>query len=466
MSTISSLSSAGIQSQLAQDQARLNAPITVLTNQQTADKADISAWGAIKGKVSSLSSALAGIDDLASLNSRSATSTSSGVATATVANSAAVGTYNITDVVLAKPQIIYSGILTSSANVGASAGSLTFVQNGKTESVHVGTGSLTASGVAKAINAAGGGVEASVVKTQGGGRLVLQSSATGSSQAFKVSGTGGLARFSYSPSASIPTPPALPSGSFTNTSLAQNAALDINGVPVTHNTNSLSSAVTGLTFNLAASSPTGTTIKVSNSTAGITAAFSSVVSSLNSAIAGITSEIKYQPAVKSASASGSTAAKVGPLIGNFTATSLQSQLLTAVSGAYASGVSANSIGLTISSAGAVTFSGSTFNTAYAKNPAAVDKLVANIYATLKGITNGALGSANSTTGGALGAQTSALNADIASVTSEVARITKDNNQALQILVAEYARAESTAQNASITEDYLGLITNPSSSGSG
>jgi flagellar hook-associated protein 2 len=461
-STISSLSSAAIQSQLAQDETRLNAPITPLNNQETTDKADISAWGAIKGKVSSLSSALAGINDLSSLNSRSATSTSSGVATATVANSAAVGTYNITAVTLAKAQIIYSGILASSSNVGASAGSLTFVQNGKTESVHVGTGSLSASGVAKAINAAGGGVEASVVKTQGGGRLVLQSSATGSSQSFKVTGTGGLARFSYSPSA----PASAPGGSFTHTSLASNAAVDINGVPVSHSTNTIGSAVTGLTFNLTSSSTTGATIKVSNSPAGLTAAFSSVASSLNSAIAGITSEIKYQPAVKSASASGSTAAKVGPLIGNFTATNLQSQLLSAVSGAFASGISANSIGLTVSSAGVVAFAGSTFDTAYAKNPTAVGKLVSNIYTTLKDITSGALGSANSSTGGTLGAQTTALNADIASVTSQVATITKNNNQALQILVAEYATAESTAQNASITEDYLSLITNASSSGSG
>ena len=467
-STISSLSSADIQSQLATDQSRLNAPITALTNQQTTEKADISAWGAIKGKVSSLSSALAGIDDLSSLNSRAATSTSRAVATVTAANTAAVGTYNITAVTLAKPQIIYSGVLATATNVGASAGSLTFTQNGKPETVHVGAGSLTPSGVAKAINAADGGVEASVVNTQGGARLVLQSSATGSSQAFKVSGTGGLARFTYLPSAPVSTPsnPVTPSGSFTRTSLAQNSALDINGVPVSHSTNTVSSAVTGLTINLAASSVTGTTIKVSNSPGGLSAAFSSVITSLSSAISGITSEIKYQPAVKSASASGSTAAKVGPLIGNFTATNLQSQLLSAVSGAYASGISANSIGLTVSSAGAISFSGSTFDTAYASNPTAVDKLVTDIYTTLKGITSGALGSAHSTTGGTLGAQTTALNADIAGITSQVASITKANNQALQLLVSEYATAEATAQNASITEDYLGLITNASSSGSG
>jgi flagellar hook-associated protein 2 len=455
--TISSLSSADIQSHLTTDESRMDAPITALNNQATTDKADISAWGAIKGKVSSLSSALSGLSDLSTLNSRAATSTSSAIATASVANSAAVGTYDITDVTLAKAQIIYSGVIASGTKVGASAGSLTFVQNGKTKSVHVGSGSLTATGVAKAINLADDGVEASVVNTQGGARLVLQSSATGSSQAFHVSGTGGVARFSYSPSAS--------GGSFTHTSLAKNASLDINGVPVSHSTNTVSSAVTGLTITLAASSLTGTTIKVSNSPGGLSTAFSTVASTLNAAIAGINTEIKYTPATKSASASGSTAAEAGPLIGNFTATNLESQLLQAVSGAEASGISANSIGLTVSSAGIVSFTGSTFETAYASNPNAVEKLVSSIYTTLNDITTGALGGADSSTGGTIGAQTTALNADVTSITSQVATITKDNNQALQILVTEYATAEATAQNAAISEDYLSLITNASSSGS-
>jgi flagellar hook-associated protein 2 len=457
-STISSLSSADIQSQLSTDETRLNAPIAALDTQETTDKADITAFGAIKGKVSSLSSAPAGISDLSTLSSRAATSTSSSVATATVSNSAAVGTYNLTDVTLAAAQIIFSGVLANGASVGASAGSLAFTQNGKTETVHVGSGSLTAAGVAKAINAADGGVEASVVNTQGGARLVLQSSATGSSRAFTVTGTGGLSRFSYSPSAS--------GGSFTRTSKARDAALDINGVPVSHSTNTVGSAVPGLTITLAASSTTGTSIRVSNSPEGLTTAFSSVASTLNAAIAGITTEIKFTPATKSADGSGSTAATAGPLIGNFTATNLETQLLTAVSGAQASGISANSIGLTVSSAGTVSFSSTTFESAFASNPTAVQKLVSDIFKTLKEVTAGALGSADSSIGGTIGAQTAALNSDVTSITTQVAQITKNNNEALQILVSEYSTAEAAAQSAQITETFLSLITNTSSSSSG
>ena len=139
--------------------------------------------------------------------------------------------------------------------------------------------------------------------------------------------------------------------------------------------------------------------------------------------------------------------------------------MQAVSGAEASGLSANSIGLTVSSAGAISFTSSKFESAYASNPTAVQKLVSNIYTTLKDITSGALGSADSSTGGTIGAQTSALQSDVTSITAQVATITKDNNNALQILISEYSTAEATAQNAIISEDYLSLITNASSASS-
>jgi flagellar hook-associated protein 2 len=569
MTAISSLSSADIKSQLTTDSSRLNAPIKVLDNQATTDKADISAWGAIKGKVSSLSSALAGIGNLSTLSNRAATSTSSSIATATVTNSAAVGTYDLTNVTLAKAQIVYSGVLSSGAKVGASAGSLTFKFTSGSKTLKIGSASLTASGIAKAINAAGDGVEASVVKTEGGGRLVLQSSATGSSQAFSVTGAGGLSHFSYSPSteyftssatatattaqsvyfgvaanttalgtssgtlkfkfgsgsagksvqigsgsltaSAIATAINAKSGSlgveaslvttdgsdhlvlkstatgasqafsvsgtgglsnfsyspsaepFTSTSTAANATVDINGVPVSNSTNTVGSAVTGLTIDLAGAGDT--TIKVSNSPQGLTTAVSTVATSLNAAIAGITAEIKYTPATKSSGGSGSTAATAGPLIGNFTATSLESELLQAVSGAEASGFSAASIGLSVSSAGKISFTSSTFQSAYNSNPTGVEKLVSSIYTTLNAITTGALGSADNSSGGTIAAQTTALDADVTSITSQVALITTDNNDALQILISEYATAETTAENATISEDYLSLITNASSSSS-
>ncbi|OYV41270.1 MAG: hypothetical protein B7Z80_02210, partial [Rhodospirillales bacterium 20-64-7] len=77
------------------------------------------------------------------------------------------------------------------------------------------------------------------------------------------------------------------------------------------------------------------------------------------------------------------------MLGNFAASDLSNQLLTAVTGAAASGVTSNSVGLTVSSTGAVAFNSGTFATAYAANPTGVAALVTQIYKTLNTVTTSA-----------------------------------------------------------------------------
>ncbi|HTI00226.1 MAG TPA: flagellar filament capping protein FliD [Acidisoma sp.] len=452
--TVSSLSSAAVQSQIALYQSRLQAPITSLQTQITTDNAQISAWGSIKGNISSLSTALAKISDVASLATRTTSSTSSSTVTAAATNSAQVGTYSVTNVSLAKGQTIYSGIKSSGgASIGASAGSLTFVQNGKTETISVGSGSLTLNGVAGAINKAKDGVAASIVNTAGGARLVLQSSATGSSQAFSVAGTGALATFDYNPSSGA-------SGSWTAAQTARNATLKINGVPISNATNSLSSAVTGLSLTLASSG--SSTVQVSQSNAALTSALTSVTASLNAAISGIQTQTKYVAA--SGSGSTATTAQAGPLLGNFTATNISYNLVNAVAGAAASGVTSNSIGLTVNSSGQVSFDSTKFSSAYASNPTGVQALLSKIYDSLNNTTSLALGGDNGS--GNIGAQTTSLNSQVATINAQITQITKQNNSALSLLISQYTLAETQSTQAQITQAYLNIfLTSGSSTGS-
>ncbi len=460
MTSVSTLGSAQISSELSQVETRLAAPITNLNNQVTTDKADISAWGNISGAVSSLSQALAGISNVASINNRTVNSTNTAVATATAAIGAETGTFNLTNVTLAKTQEIYSAVLGSgSSKLSGNVGSLSFtLKNGQTEQVSVGSGSLTLNGVAAAINKVAGGVQASVVGTAGGARLVLASSSTGSGQAFSVAGTGALAQFSYASGSAGTTE--------TVAQHAADAALNLNGVPITSASNTLGSAVSGVSISLLSSG--ASTVSVSSASTGLSGAVSAVATSLNSAISTIAKEIAYTPA------SGSSAAKAGPLLGNFTATDLSGQLLSAVSGAAASGISANSIGLSVSSAGAVSFNSATFATAYAQNPNAVQKLVGQIYKTLDGISTAAIGGGSSTntsgttakSTGSIGAQTNSLQGVISSINTQVAQITKENNTQIQTLIEEFTAAENASTAASVTQSYLSIFTSDNSSGSG
>jgi flagellar hook-associated protein 2 len=466
MSTVSSLGSAQITSEITQVETRLQVPITSLDAQASADQADISAWGTISGAVSTLSKSLAGISDVSTINNRTVASTLTTVATATAAIGAQNGTYNLTGVTLAKSQETYSAIQASpTATLAGSAGSLTFtLASGKTESVAVGSGSLTLNGIAAAINKTPGGVQASVVGTSTGARLVLQSSSTGSSQAFSVAGTGALSVFSYSSA----TP-----GTEVTPQKATDAAFNINGVPVTSKTNSVSSAITGVALSLVGSG--ATTVTVSSAPTALSAAVSSVATSLNAALSAIAKEIAFVPASSASSTSSSTPTS-GPLLGNFTATNLSDQLLTSVSGAAASGMSANAIGLTVSSAGAVTFNSTTFAAAYAQNPTAVQNLVGQIYGTLSTISTAAIGGSGSSitnssgtstkSTGSIGAQTASLQGMITSINSQVSQMTKENDAQLEILVQEYTAAEDASTQASITQSYLDVFTGSSSSSSG
>jgi len=460
MTTVASLTSSAVSTELQTVETALQKPITVLDNQVTTDKAEISAWGTISGAVSTLQTSLAGISNLATVNNLAATSTNTSTATATAALGAAAGTYNIDVTSLATAQEVYTGTTGSAgATLSGGAGSLTItLKGGTSEKVSVGSGSLTLNGVAAAINKAAGGVKASVVSTTTGATLVLQGSKTGSSQAFSVSGTGALSTFDYSSTTGTPT------------EAAKNAVASINGVPITSTTNTLSSAISGVTVTLAGEGDS--TISVSSSPSTLTSALSSVISSLSKAISTIHTETKYVASSASTSSSSSSA-KTGPLIGNFTATNLGNQLLQAISGAAASGIAAASLGVTVNSSGKVTFSSATFSSEFAKNPKAVSALVSDIYTSLDGITTSAIGassSTNSTTGlttkattGFITDQTTSIQAEITSINSNIATLTKQDDSTLSNLATQYSNAEANSSDAQITEEYLTLLNGSGSS---
>ena len=431
MTSVSSLSSSAITSQIATYESKLQAPITQLQSQVTADKAQISAWGKISGAVSTLSQSLSNIKDISSINNKSTNTTDKSVATVTASNSAASGTYNLTNVTLAKPQEIYSSLLGSgNSTLSGGNGSLVFtLKSGKSETVSIGSGSLTLNDVAAAIDKQAGGVQASVIGTSAGARLVLQSSGTGSSAAFTVSGTGALAQFDFNPSSSTAN------GGETLAQAAANASLTLNGVPIISPTNTLGSAIAGVTISLVGSGTTS--LSVSSSPTNLSSSVQGVATSLNAAISTIAAATKFVPA---SSSNGS--AQSGVLLGNFSATELKSELMTSISGLVSSGVSAGAAGLSINSSGAVSFNSTSFASEYAKNPAAVQKLVANLYQKLNTITASAIGSSGSSTSSAgttakstgfIAAQTASLNGVITSIDSQVTQLTKQGSAALKNL---------------------------------
>ncbi len=462
MTSVSALGSAQISSQIATVEARLQAPITQLQSQVTTEKADISAWGSINGAVSALSQALSNIKNVASINSRSVVSSDPTKATAVASNNAAIGTYNLTNITLAKSQEVYSSLLGSgAATLTGGTGHLVVTEAGVAKTIAIGSGSLTLNGVAAAVNKAGDGVKASVIGTSAGARLVLASSGTGSAAAFTLSGTGALAQFNYNPGSAHPTE--------TLAQSAANASVTLNGIPITSSTNSLGSAIAGVTISLAGSG--NALVSVSSSPSNLSSGVEAVATSLNAAIATIAKQTKFVPA---SSGNSSSTAQAGPLLGNFSATELKNQLLTSVSQLVASGVSAGAAGLSISGSGAVAFNASNFASAYAKNPKAVQTLVGDLYQNLNNITTSAIGAASGSASGVhtakstgfIDAATTSLNALITSIDAQALQLSKQNAAQLKILQQGYIIAENKASSASITQTYLGIFLGSGSSTKG
>lgn len=459
MSTISSyLNSSAISSEISTVEKRLEAPITSLGSQVSSDKALISAWGSISGAVSSLSNALSGIENLSTIDSRAITSSNSNAATATVGNSALAGTYSLTGISLATGQELYSGLVSNTGGtLSGGAGAMTIaLKSGKSETISLGSGS-TLNDLATAINKQAGGVKASVVGTSEGSRLVLNSSGVGSAAAFSVTGTGALKMFSYSSATNKA------SSGEVRAQTASNATLTLNGIPITSATNTLSSAVAGATISLTGAG--STTLSVSSAPTALSGNLGSVVSSLNSAISAISSETKFV----SKKSGSSTTSSAGPLLGNFTASNLKNELMSAVSSLAGSGISASQLGLSLSSSGKVSFSSASFASTYAKNPTEVGSLVSQLYTKLKNITASAIGAASgsSTTGskvtGYISAQTNSLNDSINSIQQQITQISKQASATLKSLSTAYTAAENKESSASITSAYLSIFLGNSSS---
>ncbi|HEY1858027.1 flagellar filament capping protein FliD [Acidocella sp.] len=475
-STISSLGSSQISSEITDYEDRLAEPVTQLDAQITTDKADISAWGTIQGTLSTLSTSLSGIADLSTINTRNASVGTSSVLSATAGSAAQTGTYSVDVKSLASVQEIYSSAAvakTASAKLGSATGNSTLSftigsgSKAKTETVTVGSGSMTLNGIASAINKMAGGVKAGVVTTATGAELTLQSSSTGASQAFSVSGTGSLAQFDYSNSTTGTTSPMMFSAQ-----TAKNSSLTLNGVPIIRSSNNISSAMPGVSLTL--TSKGSSTLNIGSSPTAITSAVGTVASDLNSALSTISKETFWAgSSTTTASASASSAAKSGGLAGNTTAESISNQLLSAVSGAAASGMTSNSIGLTVSSKGTVALDSTTFAAAYTQNPTAVQKLLGEIQTSLSTATKQALGSSTSTSsdstatvgGGTIAAQTDSYTNTITSINTEISQMEKTDTVELNNLAAAYSTAESAATNASVTQMYLDIYTSPTTSSS-
>jgi flagellar hook-associated protein 2 len=200
------------------------------------------------------------------------------------------------------------------------SGSITItVGSGTAQTVTLDSSDGTLAGLEKAINSANIGVTAGIITDTTGSRLSLTSGTSGTAGALTVS--------SAIVDGSATSPLAYTSGV-----TAADASLTVDGVSVTTSSNTVSTVIPGVTFQLLAPSPT---------TAGVAETVqvevlndnSSVVSSLGQFVSDYNAVVSAVNVQETNNSSGSAE----PLFGTPTLRLLQEQLLTAISAASPSG---------------------------------------------------------------------------------------------------------------------------------
>lgn len=245
-------------------------------------QARLSAYGSLKGAVSTFQSSFSSLLELSGFQSKSATSSDDTVATVVAENAAIPGNFDLSVSQLAEAHSLVTDPLLPAAQFTATSdtigtGTLTFrfgttdydsgtdtytppfVQNPDitTKSVAISDGSL--SGIRDAVNAADIGVTASIVFDGTNYRLTFAASDTGAENSLEISvadddsdnnDAAGLSLLSFNGT----------SNHLLQTQAAQDALLTVNGISIQSATNTLTETLEGMTINLLATGDSTLTV--------------------------------------------------------------------------------------------------------------------------------------------------------------------------------------------------------------
>jgi flagellar hook-associated protein 2 len=321
-------------------------PLTLLATKEASYQAKLSAFGQLKSALTSLQTAANSLKDAAKFSATKASVADSSLLSVSSTTSASAGSYSVQIDALAKTQRTATSSVSEFVPV---AGDLTItfgsVSGGVFTPGSAAAETLTFAGgtleeLRDAINDGDLGVTASVINNGSVKQLVLTGTDTGADQAFSIGGTVGL---SYDPaSTTVSTDPAY------GVQAAQNAQIEVDGIAISRDTNTIDDVIEGVTLTLAKANPgTPTTVTIADDKSGARSAidvFVKAYNDLNTAIKTLTS---FNAETKTAST----------LTGDSTARGIQSQLRSILGETIAglSGVSRLSdMGIAFKSDGALT----------------------------------------------------------------------------------------------------------------
>jgi len=287
------------------------------------------------------------------------------------------------------------------------------------------SGSNTLTGLVAAINSAAIGVTASVITDSSGSRLSIVSGTSGAAGQLSAITTNNLAD-STTGGGNI---------SFSTAQAGQDANLTVDGVSVTSSSNTVTSAIAGVTFQLLATSATPVQVQITDDTTDIATAINSFVSAYNTVVGDVNSQEQN-------AAGGTAAALLGsPII---------AQLQETLTGSLFSGAASGSInnitqlGISVNNDGTLTVDPDTLTSVLNSNLSDVTGFLQNTGSFGQTLSTALDNIGNQTPNGAISlaqqqnsSQETALNTDItnenALLATQKTQLTDELNTANQIL---------------------------------
>ena len=391
--------------------ANRTAAITVLQTQRTTLGSQASEIATITSELGSLDNAAAALrDPLGALSAETATSSNSAVVSATAASTATTGSHTITVTSLATTSSYYTNELSSSTTIAPGTFKIQVGSNAPT-TITIDSTDNTLSQLAVTINGQNAGVSASVIQDANGSRLALVSSTSGLPGDVTVSGnTTGL--------------------TFTKAVAGTNAAVQVDGIPISSASNTVSNVINGVTLNLGSPSAAPITVNVSPDTTQATAAINAFVSAYNSVVAEISNQFKVN-----ADGSGG-----GVLETDNTLRQAQSQLLSAISYSVSGNngiVNLASIGVNLADDGTLSVDNGALSTALSSNYSAVQNLFQNATSGFTQNLHSVIGTLTAPSSGILTLDTQSITSTTQSLTQQISDL----------------QAALTAQELSLTNVY-------------
>lgn len=438
----SQIDARSLAQQLVQaERASLDARIT---RQTAKTSTQISALGALKGALSTFRTALTPLKTVDVFSARKAVTSDKDVFTATTTSAAASGSYTVEVERLAKAHQLASTPFAGGSGTTVGTGTLTIALGAESFNVVIDSSNSTLAQIRDAINAApdNKGVQASILNTTTGARLVLTSSKTGAANTIAVTQSGGdgnLVNLTYG---------AGNTANYTQASPAQDARVYIATFPFDSPDNSVDGAIDGVTLNLVVEKPgTVLNLTVSKDTGEATKRINAFVTAYNAMESQIAKLRSFDPTTRAA----------GPLLGDALLTGTEADLRRVISekvvGAPEGFDSLASIGITTKADGTLQVDDTKLQKALSENFDAVAQLF--------GGENGVAAKLDTRiedrleSGAALDARTQGLVKKQRDLQAEQTNINARMERKLQQYIKQFTALDTLLSRLSSTSAYLG-----------